>query len=127
MKNLLIVVSITFSALFSSSVVQAQQPQCYIVYDVSPTHSKNTNQHEQEPPYAKWGRLALQETKKKYPQAEIIDYLHVGLKSLSPSTSQETFKLWLKEGIREFGVYVRIKFDTRTETVQSITFEETHR
>ena len=30
------------------------------------------------PSYAKWGRLAMKETKKRYPNADIIDYLHIG-------------------------------------------------
>ena len=33
-----------------------------------------------QPPYAKWGKLAVEKTKEKYPKAEIIDYLHIGRK-----------------------------------------------
>ncbi|WP_134700172.1 DUF3889 domain-containing protein [Ammoniphilus sp. YIM 78166] len=95
---------ITLFFLLTSTVVHAQQ---------------------QSIAYAKWGRLAMQETQKKYPQAEIIDYLYVGLKTLTPTTGQQTFKLWLRQGNKEFGVYVRIKFDLRSEEVHSISFEET--
>ncbi|MFC4769773.1 YqzG/YhdC family protein [Effusibacillus consociatus] len=80
-----------------------------------------------QPPYAKWGRLAMAETMKKYPGASIVDYLHVGRSKKSPTTSEETFKLWLRKGTREWGVYVRILFETSTERLISITFEETTR
>ncbi len=80
---------------------------------------------QQSIPYAKWGRLAMQETKKNYPQAEIIDYRYVGLKTLTPTMGQQTFKLWLRQGNKEFGVYVKINFDLRSEAVHSITFQET--
>ena len=33
-----------------------------------------------QPPYAKWGKLAVEKTKEQYPKAEIIDYLHIGRK-----------------------------------------------
>lgn len=79
------------------------------------------------PPYAKWGRLAIQETKKRYPTAKIVDYLHVGRKSISAATAQERFKLWLKQENRQFGVYVSITFDTASERVLAISFEETQR
>ena len=39
------------------------------------------------PPYAKWGKLAVEKTKEQYPKAEIIDYLHIGRK---PKTVQIT-------------------------------------
>jgi hypothetical protein len=68
----------------------------------------------------------LREVKSKY-QASVVDYLHVGGKIISPAVSEETFKFWLKEEQREFGVYVRIQFETATERVIFIEFEETER
>ncbi|MDA5109861.1 DUF3889 domain-containing protein [Brevibacillus thermoruber] len=78
-----------------------------------------------QPPYAKWGRLAIEQTMKTYPQAEIVDYLHVGRTSKTPATWEETFKLLLREGGRTWAVLVRIEFDKRTETVIAIRLEET--
>ena len=78
------------------------------------------------PAYAKWGQLAVLETKSKYPDADIIDYLHEGRESKGDSTI-EKFKLWLKEGNKEFGVFVRIEFKTDTEEVVNIEFQETDR
>ena len=33
-----------------------------------------------QPPYAQWGKLAVEKTKEQYPKAEIVDYLHIGRK-----------------------------------------------
>jgi len=84
-------------------------------------------QDETDPPYAKWGRLAMKETKLQYPDAAIIDYLHVGREEKNGSQT-ETFKLWLrKENGEEFGVYTVIEFHAKTEQVINITFTETDR
>jgi hypothetical protein len=76
------------------------------------------------PHYAKWGTLAMEKTQEKYPNAKIIDYLHIGRITGSHS-STENFKLWLKENSREFGVFVHIEFNNKTEKVMRITFKET--
>lgn len=78
------------------------------------------------PPYAQWGRVAMQETKKKYPDAAIIDYLHIGRETANNVTT-EKFKLWLRGKDKEFGVYIDIEFNTDTEEIINITFEETDR
>ncbi|MGJ9459154.1 YqzG/YhdC family protein [Oceanobacillus sp. CF4.6] len=82
-------------------------------------------QAEEVPSYAKWGRLAVQETKSKYPDAKIVDYLHIG-REANGNTTVEKFKLWLNEESREFGVFIHIEFDTETDEVINITFEETN-
>ncbi|WP_414851494.1 YqzG/YhdC family protein [Brevibacillus sp. IT-7CA2] len=79
-----------------------------------------------QPPYAKWGRLAMQETMKRYPNAQIVDYLHVGRKQKTPTTSEETFKLLLQEGNRRWALLVHIEFVNQTEEVVTISYEETH-
>ncbi|MDQ0199746.1 YqzG/YhdC family protein [Neobacillus ginsengisoli] len=76
------------------------------------------------PPYAKWGALAMKMTKEKYPNARIIDYLHIGRIS-GPNSSTEKFKLWLKDNSKEFGVFVNIEFNNETEKVIKVTFTET--
>ncbi|WHY67849.1 YqzG/YhdC family protein [Neobacillus sp. SuZ13] len=95
---------------------------------ISPLTAINRVSAQQKPipPYAKWGTLALKETHEKYPQAKIIDYLHIGRTS-GPQTSTEKFKLWLKDNNKEFGVFVNIEFNKETEKVVKITFHETSR
>lgn len=78
------------------------------------------------PPYAKWGRMAVEETKKKYSEAKIVDYMYQGSHT-SDDVTVQTFKLWLNEQDKEFGVYVKIEHDRETDKVEKITFEETDR
>ncbi|SFI76304.1 MULTISPECIES: YqzG/YhdC family protein [unclassified Bacillus (in: firmicutes)] len=81
-----------------------------------------------QPPYAKWGKIAVQKTKEKYPQADIIDYLHIGRRPKTVNISVEKFKLWLREkNGKEFGVFVDVEFDAKTEKFISISFKETPR
>ncbi|WP_339249346.1 DUF3889 domain-containing protein [Sporosarcina sp. FSL W8-0480] len=98
---------------------------------ITTTHSTLTHQsvvinEPIEPAYAKWGQLAMKEVKAKYPNADIIDYLHEGSESVGDSTV-EKFKLWLKEANREFGVFVRITYKTNTGEVEGIDYRESDR
>jgi hypothetical protein len=81
------------------------------------------NAKTEVPSYAKWGKIAMQKTKEKYPKAAIIDYLHLGRKK-GEQTSVETFHLWLKEDNKEFGIKVDIEFANKTERVIKISFKE---
>ncbi|MBC8080034.1 MAG: YqzG/YhdC family protein [Gorillibacterium sp.] len=80
------------------------------------------------PSYEKWGSIAVKETQKRYNNADIIDYQHIGRVNLSPNLSEEKFKLWLRnqEG-KEFGVYVNISFDPKTDKLKAISYVETNR
>lgn len=91
-----------------------------------PPEDKTTSAEEIAPAYAKWGRLAMQNTMAKYPSADVIDYLHIG-REVGSVTSVEKFKLWLRaEDNREFGVFVDITFNNQTEEVVDIKYTETN-
>lgn len=77
-----------------------------------------------EPGYAKWGRLAVSETMKRYPDTQIIDYLHIGRTFPAPGIAQESFKLLLKKNGRIRAVYVRIRFETASDKLIRLTIEE---
>lgn len=99
----------------------------FTIVNSTPAYIQTITHAQQETPtYAKWGKLALKETQSKYPNANIIDYLHEGSESKGVSTI-EKFKLWLKDGDNEFGVFVRIEYNTATEKVVEINFQETFR
>ncbi|MFY0544540.1 DUF3889 domain-containing protein [Brevibacillus sp. H7] len=55
---------------------------------------------------------------------QIVDYLHVGRQKKTATTSEETFKLLLKEGNRRWAVFVRIEFTNESEHVVAVRFEE---
>lgn len=76
--------------------------------------------------YHKWGQIAIQKTKEKYPQAKITDYFHIGKVSIT-DYSIEKFRLWLKDSNKEFGVYVNLKIDNKTGQLIEISFKETDR
>lgn len=79
---------------------------------------------EAAPEYAKWGKIALEETQKRY-NAQIVDYEHIGRSRISDSISEETFKFWIRQkNGKEFGVYVRIQFERSSEKISSIKFSE---
>jgi hypothetical protein len=92
-----------------------------LLFSVIPHHMVDA-----APPYAKWGKVAMQKTHERYPSAEIIDYLHVGRVD-GPKTSTEKFKLWLKEKNKEYGVFVDVVFDTKTEKLVKVTFKKVTR
>ena len=97
----------------------------FITANLASPHIPTIAHSQQEiPAYAKWGKLAMKETQSKYPNANIIDYLHEGKESKA-NTTIEKFKLWLKDGDKEFGVFVRIEYNTATEKVIRIDLEET--
>ena len=99
----------------------------YMTVHSAPTYIPTIALAQQETPaYAKWGKLAIKEVQTKYPKANIIDYLHEGSESKEDSTI-EKFKLWLKDGNKEFGVFVRIEYTTETEKVVNIELQETSR
>jgi len=78
-----------------------------------------------EPDYAKWGRMAMQETAKRY-RAEIVDYKHLGRQSEHAGKAVESFRLLLNNGQRKFAVTVHIRFQLQTEQVLQIQFVEDH-
>ncbi|QYR19695.1 YqzG/YhdC family protein [Paenibacillus sp. sptzw28] len=76
-----------------------------------------------EPDYAKWGRVAVKETMKRF-HADIVDYKHIGRRTEQTGVLSESFRLILKKGTRQFGVMVRISFDRDTERIIRIQFVE---
>ncbi|VDG89534.1 Uncharacterised protein [Lysinibacillus sphaericus] len=78
---------------------------------------------EDAPAYAKWSRLAIKQTQSEYPKASIVDYLYMGSAANNGSTVA-TFRLWLREGTREYGVVVRVTYVTETEKLESVKFHE---
>lgn len=80
----------------------------------------------QEPAYAKWGRLAVFETGKRYPDYEIVDYLYMGRNLAVNEDIVEKFKLWLRKGSSEKGVIITITL-TPSGVFKGIAFQETDR
>jgi hypothetical protein len=89
--------------------------------DVIPT--EGTVQYA-EPAYAKWGKLAMEETAKAYRNASIVDYKYEGRTILSEGQAEERFVLWIVKDTREFGVRVSIRVNTRTDELIDVRMQE---
>lgn len=76
------------------------------------------------PGYAKWGKIAVEETSKAYQGAAIVDYKYEGRFSGARGGEEERFVLWLKQEGREFGVRVTVTVQPETETLISVKFLE---
>lgn len=78
----------------------------------------------QQPDYAKWGKIAVEETKQQYPNQEIVDYLYEGKVVISDVREQYNFKmkLELKEEKKEVRVYVLI--NPKKEQLIDVYFDE---
>ncbi|GGG80131.1 DUF3889 domain-containing protein [Paenibacillus radicis (ex Gao et al. 2016)] len=76
-----------------------------------------------EPDYAKWGKLAVQETASKY-GAEIVDYKYEGRYPDTSEAVEERFKLWVRQGAKEISVRVSVHVQLRTNTAGKIDFEK---
>lgn len=85
--------------------------------------TKMSSAEPQAPSYAKWGQLAMKTAKAKYPNADIVDYLHIGRVD-KDQLSTEKFKLWLKEGGKEFGLFIDIEFNPTNDRVKQILFKK---
>ncbi len=95
--------------------------------DIPNNHLISMNHIDQlSPAYAKWGKIAMERTKKKYPNAAITDYFHINLEK-KEKVSTEKFKLWLKEDNREFAVFVHVTFNPETEELIDVSFRESRR
>lgn len=76
--------------------------------------------------YAKWGRLAVQTAKQKFPDVQIVDYRYEG-RTFKEDLAIEQFKLWAKNGDDEFGIIIKIELDKQTEKVKNIEVIRTER
>lgn len=79
--------------------------------------------NRKEPAYATWGGLAIEKTKSQY-NADVIDYLYMGRTTISSVLAEEKFKLWVRKGSHEFGVYVTVTYHPVKKQFLSIRFEE---
>lgn len=80
-----------------------------------------------EPSYAKWGKIAVENTKLKYSNYDIVDYLYVGKENISKEIAKETFKLWLRNKTDEFGIIVEITFQKNSNKIIQITYRKTYK
>lgn len=80
-----------------------------------------------EPNYAKWGKVAMEETVKTYQNASIVDYKYEGRQKLGGGQAEERFKLRLRQDSHEFGVRVSIRIKDDSDTLINVKLNELDR
>lgn len=76
------------------------------------------------PAYAKWGKIAVAQAKRCHPKAAVVDYLHLGRTIVSGTVAEEAFRLWMREGTKEWGLLVRVQFNPRTDELLRVTCQD---
>jgi hypothetical protein len=75
--------------------------------------------------YIEWVDEAEEQATSHYPNAEKIDFLYVGCKPQSLTTKNHVYKYWIRDRSHQFGVYVSILIDTKSNKMLRSTVEET--
>ena len=78
----------------------------------------------QQPEYAKWGKIAVQETMKKYPNSKLVDYEYDGKVIISDERAQYNFKFTLKQNNREKEVLAYVLINPKTNKYIETHFDE---
>ncbi|MBN8210597.1 DUF3889 domain-containing protein [Bacillus sp. NTK071] len=79
----------------------------------------------QIPSYAKWGKTAIEETTKKYPEQKVTDYRYDGKVFISDVREQYDFEFTLKKEngqLREIRVYVLV--NPKADQVIDVKYDE---
>ncbi|MGB8001858.1 MAG: DUF3889 domain-containing protein [Anaerobacillus sp.] len=78
----------------------------------------------QVPSYAKWGKTAIEETTKKYPDQKVTDYRYDGKVFISDVREQYDFEFTLKTNgqSREIRVYVLV--NPKNDQLIDVLFDE---
>jgi hypothetical protein len=75
----------------------------------------------------KWGKIALEAVKERYPNVAIVDSEYVGRFKISGTVAEDVFKMWFVQGSREHGLFVRVSFDKPHDRLLRVQFQETDR
>ena len=76
------------------------------------------------PSYAKWGKVAIEETTKKYPEQNVTDYRYDGKVFISDVREQYNFEFTLKTNgqSREIRVYVLV--NPKSDQLIDVLYDE---
>ncbi|MBS4196329.1 DUF3889 domain-containing protein [Lederbergia citri] len=88
------------------------------------THNHQVFAQQQELSYEKWGRVAIEKLKERYPNEEISDYLFAGSKKISEKEVVDTFLFVVIKNGKEVEVRVKISYNPKTNQVISSNIQE---
>ncbi|MDQ0862281.1 DUF3889 domain-containing protein [Bacillus sp. V2I10] len=78
----------------------------------------------QPPDYAKWGKIAVEETKKQYPNAQISDYTYQGKVFISDERVQYNFEFSLITNQQKKKVHVYVLVNPKSDKLIDVNFDE---
>ncbi|WP_408007001.1 DUF3889 domain-containing protein [Pseudalkalibacillus sp. A8] len=84
----------------------------------------SNDSYGQQPDYAKWGKSAVQETMKQYPNFKIVNYEYDGKVIISDERSQYNFEFTLEQDEKEKKVNVYVLVNPKTNQLIDIHFDE---
>ena len=91
------------------------------------THIPSTVQAQQKSRPTQNGERSPLKKPKQNTLTQILLTTCMKVVKLEGNSTIEKFKLWLRDGEKEFGVFVRIEYTTQTEAVVNIDLQETSR
>ncbi|MFD1040447.1 DUF3889 domain-containing protein [Virgibacillus byunsanensis] len=81
--------------------------------------------HAQQPEYAKWGKIAVEETSKQFPDLNLVDYEYEGSVFISDERVQYNFEFTLEtEGGEERTIHTYVLVNPDTEQLIDVYFDE---
>lgn len=73
--------------------------------------------HLQSEEYSKWMGMARGAAATQYKEATVIDFLYVGCKATSMTTTEQLFTFWMKDPTHEFAAYVTLVIHNQSRDI----------
>ncbi|MGX1192921.1 DUF3889 domain-containing protein [Metabacillus sp. SLBN-84] len=89
-----------------------------LIYGLQPalvSHSANVYAEK----HTDWKNVAVKETKKRYPLSQVLFAQKIWDNTKKNQTVKQ-YKVTLREGIKDIGVFVTISYDAKTEKIKKI-------
>lgn len=80
--------------------------------------------YAQEQDYAHWGKTALEEVKKQYPNSQVSDYEYLGRNIIANNEVQDSFDFVIKKGFTKKLVRAYVSFNPQNNQLISIRIKE---
>ncbi|WP_270181404.1 DUF3889 domain-containing protein [Alkalihalobacillus sp. CinArs1] len=78
----------------------------------------------QQPSYAEWGKIAIQETKKQYPEESVTEYTYDGKVFISDERHQYNFDFTLKSNGMKKNVRVYVLVNDKKKELIDVYFDD---
>ncbi len=75
--------------------------------------------------YEKWSRIAMDVVKLNYPESKVSDYDYKGREEITETQAKDTFEIKVENQTRAFIARVTILFNPQTNSLLSLSIEET--